>query len=253
MASGAACVGSIPIWCVKILGNFSAGTMPEIPYMCNDFFMGENMTSLEKRKKELKKKKMLIMVWVIFIILAGAGIVLYATNYKEIKKAVNVQHNDKKIYETNSNLDINVLISTYLNALTDCDQKTLQTLVTNPSQFDNMTVYLSRAQNVIGYSHIDCYTLKGKAENEYLCYVIANVSLKDVKSTPKDIMVYYIIKKNDEYLIYNDMDNEVDKYIDEMTLYDDIQELYKIVKDDEDNCYNTDKTLREFYEKLNTR
>ena len=122
--------------------------------------------------------------------------------------------------------------------------------MTNPSQFDNMTVLLSRAQKIVGYSHIDCYTVKGIKENEILCYVIADISLKDVKSTPKDIMVYYIVKEaNGEYHINNNVDAEISAFIDEKTLNDDIQALYKIVKDDEDKCYNEDKTLRDFYEK----
>lgn len=208
------------------------------------------MTSLEKRKRELKKKKMLLLIWSIFLILVGVGITLYVTNYKKIKDAVDKKNDTTKIYETNSDLEINMLVTTYLNAMTSCDQKTLQSVVTNPSQFDNMTVLLSRAQKIVGYSHIDCYTVKGIKENEILCYVIADISLKDVKSTPKDIMVYYIVKEaNGEYRINNNVDAEISAFIDEKTLNDDIQALYKIVKDDEDKCYNEDKTLRDFYEK----
>ena len=55
------------------------------------------MTSLEKRKRELKKKKMLLLIWSIFLILVGVGITLYVTNYKKIKDAVDKKNDKKKI------------------------------------------------------------------------------------------------------------------------------------------------------------
>ena len=207
------------------------------------------MTSQEKRKQELKKKKLIFLIWAVFLIVAAACVFLFVKNYGKLKDASDGRKT-KKVYELNKNEDINKLINKYLNALTGCDQDTLKSLVTDPSQFDNMTIFISRSNNVTGYNNIDCYTLPGMTDDTTLCFVVANVSLKDVKSTPKDIMVYYIVNTNGKYLINNEVDPKIQHYIEEKTLLMDIQDVYRMVKEDEDKCYEEDETLRQFYDRI---
>ena len=192
------------------------------------------MTSQEKRKQELKKKKTILIIWAVFLVVALVGVLVFVKNYGKLKKASDKE--SAKIYEVNKHSDVNFLIKRYLGALTGCDQETLKNLVTDPSQFDNMTIYISRSNNVTGYENIDCYTVDG---------------LKDVNSKPKDIMVFYVVNVDGKYLINNEVDPKIQEHIDNMTVKKDIQEIYKAVKEDEDRCYEEDETLRKFYEKIN--
>ena len=207
------------------------------------------MTSQEKRKQELKKKKTILIIWAVFLVVAIVGVFVFLKNYGKLKKASDKE--SAKIYEVNKHSDINFLIKRYLGALTGCDQETLKNLVTDPSQFDNMTIYISRSNNVTGYENIDCYTVDGLTEDSKLCYVVANVSLKDVNSKPKDIMVFYVVNVDGKYLINNEVDQKIQDHIDNMTVKKDIQDIYKAVKVDEDKCYEEEETLRKFYEKIN--
>ena len=207
------------------------------------------MTSQEKRKQELKKKKMIFLIWAVFILIVGGCIFFFVTNYDKLKKASD-DKKEEKVYEKNSDSKVTILVRKYLTALTDCDQQTLKSLVTDPSQFDNMTIYISRSNNVTNYSDIDCYILPGMTDNSYLCYAVSYVSLKGVKSTPMDIMVFYIVNVDGEYLINNEVDPKIQDYIDQKTLEKDIQDVYRMVKEDEDRCYEEDETLRKFYDRI---
>ena len=208
------------------------------------------MSSQKNNKKAAKNKKIIIMIWVIFILVASAGIVLFVTNYDKLK-GKSGDKKSEKVYEKNTNSDISILIRKYLTALTNCDQEGLKSLVTDPSDFDDMTGIISRSESVTGYSDIDCYTLPGMTDNTYLCYVVSYISLKDVKSTPMDIMVFYIIDSDGEYLINNSSDPKIQEYIDEKTVLPEIQDIYRMVKEDEDRCYEEDESLRKFYDKIN--
>lgn len=204
---------------------------------------------------------LLLFGWLLFILL----VLLF---YFYFKDDLSFFNNDKKIeasadtsqgyqsaysYETNANLDINSLIIEYFAALTVCDQAKLQSLVTDPSEFDDMSGYERRAQVLTRYSNINCYTLPGYDDNATLVYVTCNISIKDVTSTPLDISRFYVIKTDTGYLIQNDsLDAAITDYINQQTSSEDIQGIYKTVKDNIDQCIQNDPTFAEFYNKINT-
>ena len=51
------------------------------------------MTKQQARKNRLKKIKLLIFIWVIFILAVVTGVFLYIKNYKKIKDAVDKKNN----------------------------------------------------------------------------------------------------------------------------------------------------------------
>lgn len=206
------------------------------------------MTKQQARKNRLKKIKLLIFIWVIFILAVVTGVFLYIKNYKKIKDAVDKKNN--KIYETNSIPEVNELMGTYLKALTECDQETLMKYTTDPSAFMDMTDYKNRADKVRGYSDINCYTVEGLNDSDIICFVIAKVTLKDVESTPKDIICSYLVKQDGKYVIDSGLSTEKIDFMNEKIREKDIQALYKKVKADEDKCLKEDETLRKFYEEI---
>lgn len=202
------------------------------------------------RKKEVKMKKILIVVWLVFIIALGSfGFLLY--------KNRDVVQEDLKVttrfsYETNSNLDINALIITYLSAKASCDQEVLKSCVTDPSQFDNMSYIVSQSKIITAYNGIDCFSVPGPDENSTIVYAIAKISIINVTATPQDMQgPFYVVKKDGQYLIDNTMLSEdVQNYIDKVNRDADIQDLYKSVLKDQEKCAAEDPAFQEFLNRL---
>ena len=203
------------------------------------------------RKKEVKLKKLLLVIWFLFIVTLGTfG---YITYQKRDVIEEDLGFTTKFSYQTNANQDINALIITYLNAMARCDQDTLKSCVTNPSQFNNMTNIQSQSKIITNYNNINCYTVNGLDEDSTIVYAVSNISIVSIESTPLDMLgPYYVVKKDGEYLIDNSMHSEeVVEYMEKVNKTTDIQELYRMVKEDEDKCAEQDPAFKEFIERLN--
>jgi hypothetical protein len=63
---------------------------------------------------------------------------------------------------------------------------------------------------------------------------------------------YYVVKKDGHYLIDNTMlSQDVSDYMEKLSHTSDIQDLYKMVKDDEDKKAEQDPAFKEFLNRLN--
>ncbi len=202
------------------------------------------------RKKEVKVKKTLLTIWFLFLIaVATLGFFLY-TKRKAIKE--DFQFSTRFSYQTNANQDINALIITYLNAYASCDQNLLKECVTDPTQFDDMTNVQSQSKIITAYTNINCYTVNGFDDNATIVYPVTNISIIDVAATPLDIPgPFYVVNQNGQYLIENtELSEDVKAYMSKVDKTDDIQDLYKMVKDDEDKCAEEDPAFKDFLNRL---
>lgn len=207
----------------------------------------------KNRKQEVKIKKLLIAVWAVFIMaLVSLGVIVY-NKRDTVKEDLDMSFTTRFSYQTNANPDINALIITYLSAMSSSDQATLQSCVVDPSQFDNMSVVQSQSKVITSYKNINCYTIEGMDENSTVVYAIANISIINVESTPLDMLgPYYVVKKDGHYLIDNTMlSQDVSDYMEKLSHTSDIQDLYKMVKDDEDKKAEQDPAFKEFLNRLN--
>ena len=209
-----------------------------------------NMAKKRNRQKELKLRKLLIVVWLLFIILLGAfGFYLY-TRKDTVKD--DLTFTTRFSYQTNANPDINALIITYLSAMASSDQGILQSCVTDPAQFNDMTNIQSQSKIITRYGNINCYTVPGPDDNSTIVYAVSNISIYGIESTPLDILgPYYVVKQDNQYLINNGpKDQKVTDYMDKVNKNKDIQELYKMVKDDEDAKAQNDPALKDFLDRI---
>ena len=204
---------------------------------------------MEKGNKKLNLKAVIIAGWIVFILMA---VIYFMFFYKKLPVPGNDAGVDSKyIYETNEKLAINVLIISYLDALEQCDQATLQSLVTDPSEFDDMTSYQKKAEMILEYSNTDCYTVEGNTEDTFIVYAVFRTVIANVESTPMDILEFYVVKTDSGYLIDNtEHDAETQAYIEEIRYHEDIQKLYETVHEDEKRCLEEDETYYEFYQKI---
>lgn len=217
-------------------------------------------------KKGSKEKKgvsglLLFLGWMIFVLLA---VVFYFYFFSDLDlkmfnkdKATQTDATQEEpagfSYETNANLDINSLIIEYYAALAVCDQNKLKSVVTDPSQFDDMTVYQQRSAVIKAYSNVNCYTMPGYTEDATLVYVTSNLSLANITSVPLNINRFYVLNTADGYKIDNSaLSQEVTNYIEKQSQSNDIQNLYRAVQDNVNSCIANDSAFAEFYNTINS-
>ncbi|MBR6403436.1 MAG: hypothetical protein IKS48_08650 [Eubacterium sp.] len=208
------------------------------------------MAKKRNRQKELKLRKLLIVVWLLFIVLLGAfGFFIY-TRKDTVKD--DLTFSTRFSYQTNANPDINALIITYLSAMASSDQGILQSCVTEPAQFSDMTNIQSQSKIITRYGNINCYTVNGLDDNSTIVYAVSNITIFGIDSTPLDILgPYYVVKQGNQYLIDNGpKDQKVTNYMDKVNKNKDIQELYQMVKDDEEKKAQSDPALKDFLDRI---
>lgn len=202
------------------------------------------------RKKEVKLKKMLIVIWALFIIVLGL-FGFFAYQKREVIED-DLIVTTRFSYQTNANPDVNALVITYLSAYASCDQETLRSCVTDPTKFNDMSTIQSQSMIINSYSNINCYTVKGLSDEAVICYAVANLSIYNVEVKPIDMLgPYYIVMKDGQYKIENgELSDNVKKYMAKVNRDDDIQELYQMVKEDQEEKMEEDEAFKNFINNL---
>ena len=206
---------------------------------------------MAQNNKKSKQKRLLASIWILFILAIGLfGFMVYKQRDVVSK---DLGFTTRFSYKTNANPDINALIITYLSAMASGDQDILKSCVTEPSKFDDMSVVQNQSKIITAYSNINCYTVQGIKKSDTIVYAVANISIVGIESTPLDMLgPFYIVDKNGEYLIYNgEISDSTQKYIDKAGKDKDIQELYQMVKKDEEEKAEKEPAFKEFLDRLN--
>lgn len=245
-----------------------------------DKIVSEEEVSDKKSKVKKKKSKgkvfALVFLW---ILIFGAGVMAFlyfqtdvfkkknkdtatstdaATTTTEAAAEVTSEEYDENFYtiysyETNADVNINALMADYYDALVKGDREKLKDIVTEPEAFGDMMIYETKAQVISEYSNITCYTIPGLNENEILVFTTSNVTITGVNSKPLDIKQFYVVKEGNNYKINNGvLPQEVIDYINVQAGSPDVQNLYKSVQDNINQCLAEDSTFAEFYNKINS-
>ncbi len=216
----------------------------------DDDYIKENMMH-----KSGGKTVALIIAWIVFVALCISYVyVFFIRKDKEEKvpgkdNSVVLEIPDGANYRRCEIAEINQLINNYLLAKVKCNQETLKTLVTDSSQFDDMTVLEQAAEYIIGYDETTCYIADGYDENGYIVIELSYLKISNVQSEPLDIMSFYVVKDEDgKYKIDNSvLSPEVSDYVSEVKATQNIQDIYIHVKENNDYLLNTDTTFADFY------
>ena len=203
------------------------------------------------REAQVKRQKTLLLIWLCFLVIVLAGVILFIKNKDAILD--DLGWGKQTIYEVDADPEINQLIRNYYTAYASCDQKTLQSLVVDPTQFDDMSILEKKAEIVTAYDNLKVYTIPGLNENSKVVYVLSNLSIVNVISKPLDISKppLYVVKKEGGYLIDNTtLSSDVQNLFESLNQKEDIQKLMQQVKDDQQKCAAEDETFKDFYERL---
>lgn len=149
--------------------------------------------------------------------------------------------------------EINVLVKKYLDAKAACDADTLKSLVTEPSEFDDMTVLQNSAVYLKGFEDTTCYLADGYQEGEYIVIELSYMNIVDVKSKPLDIVSFYIVTDSDgSYKIMNGtLSDEREAFLNAFRESNDVQNIYVHVRGNIAYLLDTDETFQAFYDLIN--
>lgn len=172
----------------------------------------------------------------------------------EQKVDVDEEHDTIVPYEKDAEEELNAFIESYLNAITTCDNLALQDMVTNPDEYNDAESLKKKAEFITGYSNITVYTKAGLDEGSYVAFVVTNVIIAGVNSSPYDIITLYIVDGARGYLINNGtLSEDAQAYIEKIKGDKDIQKIYRSVEKKNNELKEEDSSLQEFYEIISRR
>lgn len=173
-----------------------------------------------------------------------------------IEKEVDVdeEHDTMMPYAKDDNEELNNFIYAYFNAITDCDNILLQDMVTDSSVYANDQSLKKKAEYITAYSNMTVYTKDGPDEGSYVAFVVSNLTINGVNSSPYDIVTLYIVTGAQGFRIVNSqLPEETENYIAKVKGDKDIQKVFQSVEKENKKLVEKDSTLQDFYEIISRR
>ena len=216
------------------------------------------LPDVEKPRRKKKKSKiridmviaaivaLVLVVCVIFMIVHFVG----KSNTNSSREAANNALQDEKYPE------ISDVVSHYLKAFLIKDpaerRKELARYVDNMGAIDDSDIgYKDYIQS---YSDIECYTKNGLKPNTYVVYAYSQTKFKNIATAAPSLDVLYVIvdSKTGNVYVHNGIksNDEIDKYIKEVSQDDDVVALKKDVENELNEACESDKYLKDFITKL---
>lgn len=143
------------------------------------------------------------------------------------------------------------VINAFLTAKVNCDQEGLKACVLETENYDDMAKVNSAAEFIKEYKNVTCYVTDGYDDNGKVVFVLSNLVIADVDSTPLNIESFYVAKQSDgTYKINENRSTAIESYINNVIAKSDIQKIYAHVSDNVQYLYNNDPTFKDFYDKI---
>ena len=148
-------------------------------------FLGDTYIKTQNGEIVIRAGMKVVIGWIVFALLCVGYV--YAFFIREPKaepgadNTVELAIPENASYKKSDVSEINDLVSKYLTAKVACDQATLQSLVTDPTEFDDMSVLESSAKYLKGFEDTTCYLADGYAEGEYVVVELSYMDIADVE------------------------------------------------------------------------
>lgn len=234
----------------------------------DNFHLKDTEIQTQKGTITVSPKLKLILGWSIFVLCCVLGYVLIGASSskgkdmtQEDKEAVleedvslDEEHDTMVPYEKNADEELNAFIEEYFDAMVQCDNVALQDMVTDPSEYRTDALLKKKAEFITGYDNITVYTKVGLDEGSYIAFIVSNVSIVGVNSSPYDITMLYIINGARGYLINNGtLSLNTQEYIEKVKGDKDIQKIYRSVEEENNELKEKDQSLQEFFDIISRR
>lgn len=229
------------------------------------FHLKESEINVGNEMFYISPKLKLALGWSIFILCCVLVCILIEVPFtkKDIAKTDKKTVVDEKIdideehetivpYEKDADKDLNEFIKQYFKAITDCNNVALQDMVTDSAEYNSDESLKKKAEFITGYNNITVYTKEGLEEGCYVAFVVTNLTITGVNSSPYDIMTLYIVSGSRGYLVNNsELSEDIKQYIEKVKGDEDIQEIYRSVEKKNAELKEKDTSLQDFYDIIN--
>ena len=209
------------------------------------FHLKESEIRMGNDSISVSPKLKLVLGWSVFLLCAVLAYVFVGFPFLNVGGATKVDKKDvlsQKVdtknehdtivpYEKDADKELNAFIGDYFKAITSCDNEKLQDMVTDSSEYSNNESLKKKAEFITGYDNITVYTKEGLEEGSYVAFVVSNLTIAGVNSSPYDISKYIEKVKGDK----------------------DIQKIYKSVEKKNEALKEKDSSLQQFYEIISRR
>ncbi|MGN0154640.1 MAG: hypothetical protein ACI4A3_09315 [Lachnospiraceae bacterium] len=233
-----------------------------------NFHLKESEITMGNDKISISPRLKLTLGWSLFILCCVLAYVFVGMPFgkskpasKEEKEAVldekidvDEEHDTIVPYEKDADKELNSFIEEYFNAITACDNVKLQDMVTDASEYSNDENLKRKAEFITGYNNITVYTKEGLDDGSYIAFVVANLTIAGVNSSPYDIVTLYIVNGAQGYRIQNGtLPEDTAEYIERIKGDKDIQKIYRSVEEKNEELKEKDASLQEFYDIISRR
>ena len=235
----------------------------------DNFHLKSSEIVVGKEKKILVSPKLkLALGWSIFVLCCVLGVALVGTPTSRNKTltqeeknavleediALDEEHDTIVPYEKNADEELNTFLQEYFNAIVACDNVALQEMVTDSSEYMSNDLLKKMAEFITGYDNITVYTKAGLDEGSYIAFVVSNLSITGVNSSPYNIKTLYIVNGARGYLINNGtLTLDTQEYIEKVKGDRDIQKIYRSVDEENEKLKKKDPSLQEFFDIISKR
>ena len=232
------------------------------------FHLKESEIRMGNDSISVSPKLKLVLGWSVFLLCAVLAYVFVGFPFLNVGGATKVDKKDvlsQKVdtknehdtivpYEKDADKELNAFIGDYFKAITSCDNEKLQDMVTDSSEYSNNESLKKKAEFITGYDNITVYTKEGLEEGSYVAFVVSNLTIAGVNSSPYDISTLYIVTGSQGFRIQNGtLPDEISKYIEKVKGDKDIQKIYKSVEKKNEALKEKDSSLQQFYEIISRR
>lgn len=234
----------------------------------DNFHLKGSEINVGKGTLVVSPKLKLILGWSLFVLCCVIGGIIIGSPFSKGKEltqedkeavlkediALDEEHDTIVPYEKDADEELNAFIESYFKAITECDAVALQEMVTDPSEYRSDAMLKQKAEFITAYDNITVYTKVGLDEGSYIAFVVTNISIAGVNSSPYDITTLYIINGARGYLVNNGtLSLDTQEYIEKVKGDKDIQKIYRAVEKENNELKEKDSSLQEFFEIISRR
>lgn len=212
-------------------------------------------TNNNRKKKPKVRIDMIIAVVVAIALLVG--VISLVAHFVKSPNTKSPKTKAENPLEEEKYPEISDVVKNYLDAylLPDPVQRhqILAQYVDNMGDIDESDI--AQNQYITEYSDIECYTKKGPYDNTYVVYAYYHITLKNIATTVPGITTLYVIRDTNtgDVYIHNGVSTDISEYIAEVSKDQDVLDLFDEVNKEYKDALESDKQLKEFFEKLESK
>lgn len=146
---------------------------------------------------------------------------------------------------------INQFVAKYYTACMEGDVDTYMSMRSYTDEVEQIRMQ-KKANYIEYYQNITCYTKPGPVEDSYIVYVYYEVKFQNIDTVAPGLNTLYVCTNDsgELYVFSGDVDEDVSRYMQAVSLQEDVKDLFNKVQVNYNDAVATDENLKAFLEEL---